>query len=372
MRPRDYFPLGLAEGEAFCNRAHETHILVENIHNVKHSLVIATRKYGKSSLVLHAIHQSKIPYTEIDFFLASNEKNMETYILNGVIELIGKTLGPFDKWISSIKKYAKHLKPKLEIAEIIKLEFATDNISDPATNVKEALILLEKLLAENHKQAVLWLDEFQMVGYMSKNFAIEAAIRHVAQKTKNLMIIFSGSNRRLLLNMFEDDTKPLYKLCWKIELNRISEQHYHQHLQKAANAFWKNPLTMPVETTLLLLSERHPYYLNKLCDRVWSYCPKTLPTQEDAYNAWKEILDEEKSDVVKEISLLSANQKTVLIFLAKGETFSLTSKRVLLALKITSSSILVALQALEAKDIIEKTETGYHIINPVVKYYALK
>ncbi len=372
MRPRDYFPLGLAEGEAFCNRVHETQVLVENIRNVKHSLIVATRKYGKSSLVQHALHTTKVPHTEIDFFLASNEKSIETYILNGVIDLVGKALGPFDKLISSIKRYVKHLKPKLEIAEIIKLEFATDNIADSAMNVKEALMMLEKLLEEKNKQAVLWLDEFQMVGHISNGVAMEAAIRHVAQKTKNLMIIFSGSNRRMLLNMFEDDTKPLYKLCWKIELNRISEQHYREHLQKVAKLFWKKSLPESLETVLLELSERHPYYLNKLCDRIWSYFPKTLPTIEDAYDAWQEILDEEKSDIVKEISLLSPNQKKVLIFLAKGETPLMSSKKVILELEITSSSILLVLQALEAKDIIEKLEIGYRIVNPVLKHYALK
>jgi predicted transcriptional regulator len=97
-----------------------------------------------------------------------------------------------------------------------------------------------------------------------------------------------------------------------------------------------------------------------------------LPTVEDAYHAWQEILAEEKSDVVKEISLLSSNQKTVLIFLAKGETAFITSKQVMLDLEMTSSSILVVLQALEVKGIIEKTERGYRIINPVLKHYVLK
>lgn len=372
LRARDYFPLGLAEGEAFCNRTHETNVLIDNIKNVKHSLLVATRKYGKSSLVLHTLTQSNIPYSEIDFFLARDENTIETYILNGVIDLIGKTFGSFDKLLSSIKRYAKHLKPKLEIAEIVKLEFTTDNTADPATNVKEALILLEKLLAEKNKQAVLWMDEFQSVGQITKGSGIEAAIRHVAQKTKHLMFIFSGSHRRLLLNMFEDDTKPLYKLCWKIELTRISVEHYHHHLQKIANLFWKQLLSEEVIAQIFLLSERHPFYLNKLCDRIWSYCINKPPTEHDIHTIWQEIIVEEKSDIVKEISLLSPNQKTILIHIAKGNAVALTTKEVLLELKMTSSSTLVALQSLEEKDIIEKNEVGYQIINPIIKFYALK
>src|SRR5690349_5073898 len=112
MRARDYFPLGIATGTAFCNRTQETKLLVENLKNGKHTLLIATRRYGKSSLALHAIQLSQLPYVEIDFYMARSEKIIETYILNGIIDLIGKSLGPVDKLITSIKRYVKYLKPK--------------------------------------------------------------------------------------------------------------------------------------------------------------------------------------------------------------------------------------------------------------------
>ena len=59
MRPRKYFPLGKAYGEAFCNRTEETRWLVGNLKNVKHSLLIAPRRYGKSSLAERAIAASQ-------------------------------------------------------------------------------------------------------------------------------------------------------------------------------------------------------------------------------------------------------------------------------------------------------------------------
>src|SRR3990167_11419702 len=113
MRARDYFPLGVASGAAFCNRVDETRLLVENIKNGKHTLLIATRRYGKSSLAMRAIQSSGLPYVETDFYMASSEKTIEAYVLNGVVELIGNTFGPIDKLISSIRKYIKNLKPKL-------------------------------------------------------------------------------------------------------------------------------------------------------------------------------------------------------------------------------------------------------------------
>lgn len=373
MRTRDYFPLGIASGTAFCNREQERTLLLENITNGKHTLLIATRRYGKSSLAINAIKASGLPYVETDFYMASSEKIIESYILNGVVDLIGNALGSIEKMVTSIKRYVKHLKPKLNIgAEHFKLELDSDINTDPATNVKEALLLLEKLLEEKKKHAIFLMDEFQNVGLIAQGKGIEAAIRHVAQKTKYLTFIFSGSNRKLLKTMFEDETRPLYKLCWKLSLKRIPAQHYQKHLEMAAKQAWKKPLASDVVDTILQTTQRHPFYVNKLCDRLWSYYKNSPPTTDEVEQAWLDILNEEKSDAVKEISLLSLGQKSVLLYLAKATNPQLTSKLAMMELKMTSSSVMRALDGLEEKDVIEKLGDQFQIINPVVKYFALK
>jgi AAA+ ATPase superfamily predicted ATPase len=373
MRARDYFPLGIATGQAFCNRVDETALLAENIKHGKHTLLMATRRYGKSSLALHALKKVELPYVEVDFYMARNEKVIEAYILNGVTEAIGKALGPVDKLIASIKKYVKNLKPKINIGgAALKLELATDSETDPATNVKEALQLLERLLEENQKRAILLLDEFQNIGAIAKGTGIEAAIRHVVQKTKYLTIIFSASNRKLLKAMFEDDTRPLYKLFWKISLKRISYKHYKGHIQKIAKSVWQCELDDTAIKAICVLTERHPYYVNKLCDRLLAYHEKKPPAEKEVVTAWKIILEEEKSDAIKEISLLPAGQKNVLLQLAKRITVPISSKANMLALQMTSSSIFTALTALDEKDIIEKEDESYRIVSPIVQYYVLK
>lgn len=373
VRSRDYFPLGVAVGSSFCNRTQETGLLVDNIKNGKHTLLMATRRYGKSSLALHALRLSKCPYVEIDFYMATNEKIIESYILNGVVELIGKALGPVDKLLTSIKRYVKDLRPKIDIGtSIFKLELTSDIESDPASNVKEGLLLLEKLLEEKNKHAVLLMDEFQNVGIIAKGKGIEGAIRHVAQKTKHLTLIFSGSNRKLLRTMFEDETRPLYKLCWKIAVKRIAIEHYQSHIQKAAKLTWNQNVSEETVNKIIFLTERHPFYLNKLCDRLWTYCSNNPPSIGDVDSAWLEILEEEKSDAIKEISLLSLGQKIVLNQIAKGINLQLTSKQTMLELQMTSSSIITALEGLEEKDMIEKEDDQYQLINPVVRFYATK
>ncbi len=373
IRSRDYFPLGMATGLAFCNRKEETDLLVENIKHGKHTLLIATRRYGKSSLALYALQLSNICYVEIDFYMATSEKIIEGYIFNGVVDLIGKALGSVDKLLVSIRNYVKNLRPKIDIgSSVFKLELTSEHQSDPATNVKEALLLLEKLLEEQKKPAVLLMDEFQNVGVIAQGKGIEGAIRHVAQKTKYLTIIFSGSNRKLLKTMFDDEARPLYKLCWRIGLKRISAEHYYTHLQKAAKLAWNEILSNNLIDKILYLTERHPFYLNKLCDRIWTSYPHHPPDMAELDRAWLDILEEEKSDAIKEISLLSLGQKNVLRKIAEGRTRLLTGMEMILELQMSSSSVMAALEGLEEKDVIEKEDAQYQIISPVVKFYAIQ
>lgn len=172
--------------------------------------------------------------------------------------------------------------------------------------------------------------------------------------------------------MFEDENRPLYKLCWKLTLNRIATKHYQSHIQKAAKQAWGEHLTEECVTTIFHLTERHPYYLNKLCDRIWACFTARKPEETDVSDAWEKILEEEKSDAIREISLLSPGQKIVLLQIAKNSASQLTSKQALMDMQMTGSSVMAALDGLEEKDIIERDSEKYQIINPVVKYYVLK
>ncbi len=69
MRPRDFFPLGKAYGEAFCNREKEAEKLLGNVQNGKHTFLVAPRRYGKSSLCEKVLEKSTLPWTKVDFHI---------------------------------------------------------------------------------------------------------------------------------------------------------------------------------------------------------------------------------------------------------------------------------------------------------------
>lgn len=367
MKLNRYFPLGKAYGDAFCNRTIETKKLVSNISRGVHTYLVAPRRYGKSSLCERAFIQSGFQWAKVDFHLSVSEKDSERLIIKGVLDLIGKSISQIDKLSALIKNSLKHLKPKFDIsAGPFSLELEVTSQSSPAENVADALLLLDKLLRESNKNAVLLFDEFQEVGQVSKGKGIEGAIRHAAQETENLSIIFSGSNPHMINSMFENDRRPLYKLCKKLSIFRINFEHYKKHLDIASNMAWGKNLPETIFKLIMTVTERHPYYVNALCDEIWSEF-ETIPSRENILDSWDIIIEGERSDLVKDFLRLSDNQRKILIHIANftGEKlFSLESSN---EMGMAPGSLHTAVSVLLERDYIERINDTYGLVVPVYK-----
>src|SRR5438105_3595800 len=137
MEPRNYFPLGKAYNEAFCNRVNETRWLRNNLLNAKHSLLLAPRRYGKSSLAEKAITNSDLPFIRINFHLCTSEEEVAQLIIGNTTKLIGKSLGNVEKLITSIKKFASNLNPKLSFGD----DIATLELIPKETKINQAEII---------------------------------------------------------------------------------------------------------------------------------------------------------------------------------------------------------------------------------------
>jgi len=237
----------------------------------------------------------------------------------------------------------------------------------PADKIQNVLKKLQKLVIKKKTYVVLFIDEFQKLADIEGNEAIEAAIRHEAQISKNIMYIFSGSNRHLISDMFFDSNRPFYKLCDTIHLGRIAKEHYESYFQSAAQKRWNKKLSQDTIDTILELTENHPYYVNLLCFKVWLY---DFPSAKSVLNSWQQCAHENRSQIDKEIDLLSINQKRLIINLSRyGATLHPTGKEFVAQSKMSSTTISQALTTLIEKDYIYKDDDGYYrILDPMWKY----
>ncbi len=70
------FPITLAQGLAFCNRIDERRQLTQFIEANRHTVLIAPRRYGKTSLIVQSLAEIKIPHTIME--LALFKPNLST------------------------------------------------------------------------------------------------------------------------------------------------------------------------------------------------------------------------------------------------------------------------------------------------------
>ena len=119
--------------------------------------------------------------------------------------------------------------------------------------------------------------------------------------------------------------------------------------------------------TLFTLTERHPFYMNGLCLRLWESNIKQLPTSDEIQFYWTKMVQEERQEIMRELSVLSSGQRRILIAITEGYIKELTGKAFLNKINMTSSSVVEALKMLEQRDYIEKNENGeYHLIDPLI------
>jgi len=369
MRYETLFPRGIATEEAFCNRVSERKRLARNIKSGQHTLLMSPRRYGKTSLVNYVINEIGLPFGDSDLFVAIDANHIEQRILSGIKMAMNGACSSMQQVLQALRNYFKNHETQWVIGTkgVNLVLMPSEKEHDPATTIMEALMALEYLLKNRKKRAVIFLDEMQEIGEVAEGKGIEGALRHVAQQSKYLSFVFSGSSRHLLSHMFYDKERPLYKLCDRINLERISEDDYTKHLLSLSKMRWKKPLGKTSLEKLFLLTERHPYYINNLCSRLWESENDKLPCPEDIEAKWLDFAKEERQEVARELSTLSTGQRKILSFIASGFNEKLSGKIFLQKVNMTSSSVIEALQILEQKDYLEKDKSSYKIIDPLVK-----
>ncbi len=364
----DYFPLGLAQDEAFCNRTRERAHLLSNMQTHKPTLLISPRRYGKTSLAIQSLRDGDLPFAMIDFFVSPDSESISAHVLNGVAELMTCVMKTSDKAAKFAKEVFKNLEVSLDLGRLkLQLHPSVASNENPSLLIFDTLKQLEEALAKQNQNAVLFFDEFQVLGQLKDSQGIEGAIRNVAQQSRSLSFLFSGSSRHLLSTMFDDRTRPLYLLCDRIQVTRIDKPEYLAFFDKAALATWRKSLPFETGEMILKLTAHHPYYVNVLCSRL--FLKDTPPSTLDAETSWHHYALQERSRIAYDLNQLSVNQRKILLALAGEPVTSISSQKFLHQHGLSGASSLQAMNVLLERDYVYQNSKGvFYILDPVLQY----
>ncbi|MFA6409027.1 MAG: ATP-binding protein [Gammaproteobacteria bacterium] len=364
---QQYFPQGLASEFSFCNRDKERAALKQSIADHEHIVLVAPRRHGKTSLIMQVLKENNLHGVCIDFFFVLTQADVTKAVMEGVSKVVSSILPKTKAACSSLVDSISALNPKLTFSVLgQKLEINTKHSTEKS--ISEVLLALDQFAVKSNKSCVVVFDEFQQIGELEENHTIEASIRHAVERSQNVSYIFSGSKRHLLNEMFSDRSRPLYHLCDLMTIGRISAVSYHDFLNKMAKNKWGKLLSEDVIEEVIHSTERHPYYVNALCRRLWR-SDKT-PTVESVVNAWEQYVNQQGVWISNDLSLLTLNRRKLLGALACQPTNEPQGKNLLVKLGMGLSSMQKSLSDLRKLDLIYLDANNYfRVLDPAVAYF---
>ena len=244
----DLFPLGIATGSAHCNRAKERADLTRNVLAGAHTWLWGRRRMGKTSLVeqvLQDLAQGRrhVAAATIDLLVVHDVQDFEARVRTAVERLSARIVPKNRRSSGKLAEAFAALKPEFSFGA---LGLAVKLPAPPQVlpGIAEMLLALDRAAGMYRRRAVIVFDEFQQIAHLKAGTARhgpEGAVRHAAERARNVTYLFAGSRRHLLASMFEDEERPLYRLCRKMTLDRIAAADYRTFLRQAGEARWRSP-----------------------------------------------------------------------------------------------------------------------------------
>lgn len=363
-----YFPSGVALGESFINREKERAQLKKNIVANRHMVLMAPRRYGKTSLINQVSSEISIAFSLIDLLAVYDDESVRNTLYDKIGKLLIELLPPAKQAKEKLFSILSSLKPELTLSAFgQKLTFHSPE--SPGATITQLLLKLDEIATHFNKKVILFLDEMQQVSFLKNAHSIEASIRHAVERSQNVTYCFSGSSRHLLKKMFGDKERPLYRLCHTLEIGRIASEHYVGYLNQCAKVRWDKTLPLDVFTKIMKLTQGHPFYVNALCQCLWM--ETNHPDVTSVQHQWEDYVKNNRHFIGDDIIGLSLNQKKILVALARQPVKELYSAEFLTTIKLTQSSIRKAVDVLIEKDFVHCNEGRYQVLDPAIGFYIL-
>lgn len=168
--------------------------------------------------------------------------------------------------------------------------------------------------------------------------------------------------------MFGEQSRPLYRLCQTIHLDRMHSDSYIVRFHCLAYQKWGKEFLPEAIQRIFDLTELHPFYVNVLCQYLWE--EDNIPSAQKVDDIWKEFVKNQKNIISHDLTSLSINQKKMMIALAKTPIREIQAIDFISPFKISASSAQQSIEALIQNDFVYKDLNGfYRILDPAVKYY---
>lgn len=350
--------------EYFCDRQAETEALESNIANGRNTVLISSRRMGKSGLIAHVFNRA---------FVKSNFKtfSIDLYPTSSLAELIlllaKEITGPLkskgQSLLESFLGIVKSLRPGFKVDPVtgqFVFDLSLGEIVKPVDSLKEIFQYLEG----SEVPCLVSMDEFQQIAEYPDNNVLEL-LRTYVQKCKHTWFIFAGSDRRMMEKLFNNPSEPFYMSCSPLYLDAIQYENYlafaRHHFEAAGKSLQEESFKQVYD-----LFDGHTWYVQRLMNEMFAWTkPGEVADAQMASDALTFVIKTYARTFQEQMSSYPEAQKQLLIAIAKdGKAQQVTSVAFCKKHSMKSpSTVQSALRVLHDKGIVRKDGTTYSVTN---------
>lgn len=342
----------IVDNEYFTDRVDEQIHVKAVLNSPNHLVLISPRRFGKSSLVRKAAHQTGRPIISLNMQQVTGAEELAAVILKGVFKL-----HPWEK--------IKHMLANFRIVPTISISPVGDAIevgfqptANYATLLEDAFALVESV-SEDDNRIIFIFDEFQEI--MELEDGLDKKLRAILQEQQKVNYVFMGSEESMMTKIFEDKKSPFYHFGVLMRLKKIPYTDFMNYVRERLEPVMGES-SENVTVQLLDYTRCHPYYTQQLASMVWEAAfYRNISSNEIIKYSIDTIMQTHDMDYERMWMSVNKTDRKVLRVISKGQPLYEDKK-------VPSSTIYSSTKKLLKKGILIKQE-NYEIEDPFFRQW---
>jgi hypothetical protein len=365
--------------QAFVDRVVELDRLIADLAAGQKVFLISPRRYGKSSLIRHALSAiGRRGALTVEVTVSS----FSSYVafLEGYARALLAAEAKWDRargWLKDVIRSARaevRYEPGGSAPGSMAVAFPTvKSERDVARLAQEVFALPARLAEERRRQVVVALDEFQAIGGFNGG-SVEHTMRAAVQHQREVGYVFAGSEPSLMERMLTPK-RPFYKAGPVMRLEKIPPDEFAAFIDAkfARSGIRGEP---GLGAAIVDLAGNLPYDVQRLAHETWDEVRasgRRKATLDDLHQALRRLLTEQQMMFEAQWQRLTLPQRAALraVVLEDGRELLSADARAKHRLG-GASTTQTALAALVRDDLISRDEDRYAVVDSLFREWVAR
>jgi hypothetical protein len=363
---------------AFVNRVAELDRLVGDLAAAQKIFLISPRRYGKSSLIRHALAaMTRRGALTVEITVSSYSSYVA--FLEGYARALAAAETKWDQARTWIRDAIRSARAEVRYTPDSSLGALTVSFPSVRTErdisrlAQEVFELPARLADARKRQVVVALDEFQAINGFNGG-SVEHSLRAAVQHQRNVAYVFAGSEPSLMERMISPK-RPFYKAGPVMRLEKIPADEFATFIEArfTASGIKAEP---GLGAAVVDLAGNLPYDVQRLAHETWDQVReggRRRATLDDLHQALKRLLSEQQMMFEGVWQRLTLGQRAVLRAVVLEDGRELLSADVRTRHRLGGpSTVQAALGALMRDDVIARDRERYVVVDSLVREWVAR